>query len=251
MNDLERIINRMQDDALYVLKNIIRHLNTNDLMRFLEQKTHRRITRQAKFNYGSLPTMHAIERMYILRTSKTTCLELLVAADFSLVLNDSTGITALHVLVNIDGRGCAKDKNGWHYFNKGDETRTMFDAIAQCLVAAAELSDNGAPDCRAADGRTPLHWAAMVGHWQVAVPGLLALGADPNAIDDKGSTPLHYAAAGWNLERVQMLVDNKADPTVVNFSGMTAIDEAEVAKSKTRRGKSSVQEIIDYLSSCT
>lgn len=54
----------------------------------------------------------------------------------------------------------------------------------------------GAPaDARASDGRTPLHWAALIGHADAAEV-LLAAGAHTDAVDNGGATPLVCAA--WN-----------------------------------------------------
>ncbi len=40
-------------------------------------------------------------------------------------------------------------------------------------------------------GRTALHIAAQ--HNPLSFPGLLALGADPDVVDDEGKTPMDYA----------------------------------------------------------
>ena len=57
------------------------------------------------------------------------------------------------------------------------------------------------------DGKTPLHWASMKGHLDVALL-LLNKGADPNAKDGNGQTPRQVAdiRAYW-IEEVEDGVD--------------------------------------------
>lgn len=54
---------------------------------------------------------------------------------------------------------------------------------------------------------TPLHWAVVEGRKE-AVQLLIAKGADVNAQDERGRTPLHYAG---NVEVAQLLIDNGAE----------------------------------------
>jgi len=58
-------------------------------------------------------------------------------------------------------------------------------------------------------GRRPLHWAGLRGHASV-VDVLLAAGADTNAKDANGCTPLHWAAGG-NASVVDALLTAGAD----------------------------------------
>jgi hypothetical protein len=61
------------------------------------------------------------------------------------------------------------------------------DACACGLAMSLTCYELGAPLCR------PLHWAASLGHAAVA-DALLKAGADVNASNDEGLTPLHPAA---------------------------------------------------------
>ena len=48
---------------------------------------------------------------------------------------------------------------------------------------------------------------------------LLAAGADPNARDQDGSTPLHMAAYASRAEHAQILLEAGADPLLKNLYG--------------------------------
>jgi len=55
-------------------------------------------------------------------------------------------------------------------------------------------------------GRIPLHYASAAGDVPT-VHRLLAEGADPNAADDNGMTPLHFATQESRLEVALILLD--------------------------------------------
>ena len=56
---------------------------------------------------------------------------------------------------------------------------------------------------------------------------LLESGANPNAKNLTGLTPLHIAAYNGQLELVRLLLDHHADPNVANNGGVTPLDEAK------------------------
>jgi ankyrin repeat protein len=90
-------------------------------------------------------------------------------------------------------------------------------------------------------GVYPIHAASGVGYgegfagnahrhvpngWLDAVKYLVELGADVNARDDKGYTPLHHAAARGDNELIMYLVSKGADVKAVARSGQTVADMA-------------------------
>jgi cytohesin len=89
----------------------------------------------------------------------------------------------------------------------------------------AEL-DKGA-DVNAKDtiGRTPLTHAAQFGHKEIAEL-LIANGADVNKEDDDESTPLHYAALKGQKEIAELLIAKGADMNAVGDLGRTPLDLA-------------------------
>ena len=70
--------------------------------------------------------------------------------------------------------------------------------------------------------RTPLSIAAELGNVPV-LRLLLENGANPNVMDDNGSTPFYWACeSADDDEAISLLLDNGADPTVANNRGDTS-----------------------------
>jgi len=74
-------------------------------------------------------------------------------------------------------------------------------------------------------GRTPLHLATQGDHKEITEL-LIAEGADVNAKHEEGWTPLHLAALYDHKEIAELLIAKGADVNVKRRGGQTALDSA-------------------------
>ena len=89
--------------------------------------------------------------------------------------------------------------------------------------AVRALLAEGAPvNETAADGLTPLHWAAQWNHAEIA-DLLIAAGADANAADRYGVTPLTLACINASAGMVERILQAGADPRGAQANGETAL----------------------------
>lgn len=100
------------------------------------------------------------------------------------------------------------------------------------LAGVAELVKGGA-EVNAFDdiGKTPLHYAAEKEHFTV-VEYLLAHGADVNAHHEPtiSNTVLTDIAASCSLQMAKRLVEAGADPTIKGWMGLDALYHAQKRK---------------------
>jgi ankyrin repeat protein len=100
-------------------------------------------------------------------------------------------------------------------------------------IAVQRLLEDGAnPEARDSKGQTPLH-ASVKGlephfydNYIEVIRVLLSHGADVNAQDMDHSTPLHLIAARGGLEITRLLLDHGADPNLRNSQGKVPGDIA-------------------------
>lgn len=107
--------------------------------------------------------------------------------------------------------------------------KTIFDAIALNDIAAVRSMLEKSPRLarELGDNRTtPLHEACKKKAAEI-VQELIAHGADVNAKDMWSMTPLHYAGITTNETTIAILIDNKADRSIKNRNGLTALDLIE------------------------
>ena len=111
--------------------------------------------------------------------------------------------------------------------NSSGETPLMLAAIQNQLELARLLIDRGAEVNR--KGWTPLHYAATRGHRE-----MMRLLLDHDAYIDSespnGTTPLMMAAYSGSPLSVKLLLEEGADPTLVNDGNVSALDLAVSAE---------------------
>lgn len=108
---------------------------------------------------------------------------------------------------------------------------TAADELAQgsakgSIELVAQALENGAdPNARDIFGKTPLFNAVINGH-DLVVSLLIANGAQIDAKDILGRTPLHRAAMEGNLSTVKLLVAKGAETDLPDYRGFTPVDNA-------------------------
>ena len=107
--------------------------------------------------------------------------------------------------------------------------------LAQLSEAAGSLgegegegedSKTALRETRDANGRGALHFAASKGKQETVLYLVQEAGVPPDAIDEKGETPLMLAAREGHYEAAKCLLENGADPLAANESAAQAIHHA-------------------------
>src|SRR6185437_4011192 len=89
------------------------------------------------------------------------------------------------------------------------------------------------------DGFTPLGLASYFGHYDV-VKMLIAKGAEVNIYSKNAMqvAPIHSAVSADNLEIARLLLENKADPNLIQSKGVTPLHGA------TQKGNTQMVELL-------
>ncbi len=115
-----------------------------------------------------------------------------------------------------------------HYLYAGDTALHM--AAAAFRRPVAEILVVHGANCRARNRRRaePLHYAADANRWNPTAQAetieyLVSVGADPNAVDSGGVTPLHRAVRTRSLPAVRALLDGGANTENTEQHGVNAL----------------------------
>ncbi len=104
----------------------------------------------------------------------------------------------------------------------------------RAMVDQLLTADPDALSARDATRQTPLHYAVLARDAAICRL-LLERGADVNATDKDGNTPLHVAARSLRTEAAMQLLAARANPTLKNARGEIAMNLAIYAGDNTRR----------------
>jgi len=112
--------------------------------------------------------------------------------------------------------------------NKEKPTKSLHDAAMTGDVEQLQLLISSGADVNARDmmGYTPLFYAVQGGQ-KKAAELLIGGGANVNARDGYGNTPLHHAAVRGHYDMCEVLVSNGADVGSRNLTGGTAVAMAK------------------------
>jgi ankyrin repeat protein/mono/diheme cytochrome c family protein len=133
------------------------------------------------------------------------------------LLHHASGFGSLDSMKRLLTAGA--DVNARNRFRSTPLHWAVHDAAKVTLLVARGAEVNA----KQIEGRTPLFLAASMGSSQQTVRLLIDHGADPALATANGQTPLMAAAARGNLELLQLLVDRKVDINAKNSAGETAL----------------------------
>ena len=135
-----------------------------------------------------------------------------------------------------------------HYLYPGDTALHIAAAAYQIEIARALIAARAEVEARNRRGAAPLHYAADGApgspRWNpraqaATIACLIEAGADPDAADLGGTTPLHRAVRNRCAAAVAALLDGGADARRKNKRGSTAM---QLARRNTGRGGSGAPE---------
>ena len=92
-------------------------------------------------------------------------------------------------------------------------------------IARRLIADGADVNAKDDDGYTPLHWAAEINSRNLAVI-LILNGADVNSETNKFDTPLHHAAQFNSIEMAELLLKNRANVNAKGYENQTPLHVA-------------------------
>jgi hypothetical protein len=189
--------------------------------------------------------------MYAAASQSREMIDALLHSDAGVNEQDSSGKTALHFAASLASpiwnlfdpvADYPEPPRASFWPNVAPPPKPKPEVVALLLAAGA---DSNAADY---DGATPMMYAAEVGTAEV-LRVLLAARADLNAQDAEGRTALMYAADHRQTESVRLLVEAGADVTLKDNNGYTALKRVQrkVSRFSRRPCGTSRKEIIHIL----
>jgi ankyrin repeat protein len=183
---------------------------------------------------------------------------MLIANGADVHARDDYGDTPLHVTAGYGEVSKLLLENGADPNAKNKVGSTPLHRTAGWESAKLLLESGADPNAKNSDLSTPLHRAAEMDDPRHAKL-LIDHGADVNAVARGGESPLHVAACrnrwAWNTvdfakkgprDVIELLLENRADATIRDSNGQTALDMVLKARDyKTRR------EVIEMLQAAT
>ncbi|MEM9030500.1 MAG: ankyrin repeat domain-containing protein [Pseudomonadota bacterium] len=149
------------------------------------------------------------------------------------------------------------------YVYVGDTALHVAAAAYQVAIVRRLVRDGANVCARNRRGGEPLHYAAVglpgAPSWNPrqqheTIAALLAAGANPNAVDKSGTTPLHRAVRTRCAAAVEALLTGGADPSLVTKSGASPLRLAMTASGRGGTGsdaaKAQQAEIVRLLEAC-
>jgi hypothetical protein len=144
-----------------------------------------------------------------------------------------------------------------HHVYRGDTAIHVAAAASEPGIIRALAAHGGRVDVTNRRGAQPLHYAVDgsglhdADEQRETVSALIELGADPNATDKNGTTPLLRAIRNRNAAAVEALLDRGADIKATNKRGSTAFQLASWTTGKSGSGspraKAQQEEIVRLL----